>query len=219
MGKCVFNPRWLDRGEFPLLDWVTNSAQGKYHVHCQVCDCELNIGSGGISTLKAHMGLDKHTNNVERLAKRTNSMRNYVSMTPSGSPGNSSPTPGTSLGTASPAAAPVVRRPTTTIQAACRSVDVLKAEILWVLTTVKAHCSYNSNASLTESFKYMFTDSAIASAFTCGKDKSRYLLVHGIAPYVRNLLIKEIKISFPMFNNNTSMFPGLFITLEWYRLI
>ena len=93
MGKCVFNPRWLDRGEFPLLDWVTNSAQGKYHVHCPVCDCELNIGSGGISTLKVHMDLDKHTNNVERLAKHTNSMRNYVSMTPSGSPGNSSPAP------------------------------------------------------------------------------------------------------------------------------
>jgi hypothetical protein len=70
--------------------------------------------------------------------------------------------------------------------------DVLDAEILWTLKTVRNHASYKSNENIEKIFKRMFPDSAIASKFTCGERKTAYYAVFGIAPYLKNCLLENI---------------------------
>ena len=60
---------------------------------------------------------------------------------------------------------------------------ISKAEILWCLNVVIQHESYRSCEGLAELFGSMFPDSQIANKFSLGKDKVRYSIVYGLAPY------------------------------------
>ena len=42
-------------------------------------------------------------------------------------------------------------------------------------------------------FATIFPDSKIAASFTCGKDKTRYLVNHGICPWIKELLEAEVE--------------------------
>lgn len=71
------------------------------------------------------------------------------------------------------------------------NVATLKAEILWVFQTVSRHHSYTSNEDIHLVFQAMFPDSACASTFTCGRDKTAYLARFGVAPYLKKELISR----------------------------
>ncbi|GBO06919.1 hypothetical protein AVEN_148841-1 [Araneus ventricosus] len=70
--------------------------------------------------------------------------------------------------------------------------DVLDAEILWTLMTVKNHGSYKANEGIEKMSHRMFPDSAIASKFSCGGKKAAYYAAFGIAPYLENLLQENL---------------------------
>ncbi|XP_065677145.1 uncharacterized protein LOC136092602 [Hydra vulgaris] len=69
---------------------------------------------------------------------------------------------------------------------------VTKAEILWTLNVVMSHFSLRSCLNLNEIFKFMFSDSKIASKFALGKTKCGYLINFGLVPYYRDQLISEV---------------------------
>ena len=54
-------------------------------------------------------------------------------------------------------------------------------EIRWALQTVTKGHSKNLN-NITELFKVIFPDSWLAKMFTLGADKTRYIIIHDIAP-------------------------------------
>ena len=56
-----------------------------------------------------------------------------------------------------------------------------------------SHYSYKSSDDASRLFAAMFPDSAIASKFTCGKQKANYLLCHGLAPYFKELLLTTVR--------------------------
>ena len=60
-----------------------------------------------------------------------------------------------------------------------------KAEILWALKCVMSHFSFNSSTDITDIFKAMFSDSAIAQKMKFGPNKLSYLICFGIAPYFK----------------------------------
>ena len=68
-----------------------------------------------------------------------------------------------------------------------------KAEILWALKTVMSYFSYNSATDITDVFRAMFPDSAIAQKINCGSTKLSYLICFGIAPYFKQQLLNELK--------------------------
>ena len=71
--------------------------------------------------------------------------------------------------------------------------DTKKAEIHWVLKFVTRRFSNNSCLKLNDLFCAMFPDSRIAQSFKLGADKIIYAVNFGIAPYLRSLLVDEIK--------------------------
>jgi hypothetical protein len=69
-----------------------------------------------------------------------------------------------------------------------RCSQVIKAEIIWCLRTVMKDHSNSSNEDISLTFRSMFPDDQVVSNFTCGKDKTKYLVNYGIGPWVKELL-------------------------------
>lgn len=71
------------------------------------------------------------------------------------------------------------------------SEQVAKAETIWALKCVKANFSFASNNE--NVFKLMFTDSKIAANYNMCETKAKYVVQFGIAPYVQNVLVTDMK--------------------------
>ena len=56
-----------------------------------------------------------------------------------------------------------------------------------------SHFSYNSATDITDVFRAMFPDSAIAQKMNCGPTKLSYLICFGNAPYFKQKLLNELK--------------------------
>ena len=56
------------------------------------------------------------------------------------------------------------------------------AEVLWVMTVVTSHYSYNCTDA-EKLFQMMFPDSVIAKSFTCGERKCSYVVCDGLAAH------------------------------------
>ena len=56
------------------------------------------------------------------------------------------------------------------------------AEVLWVMTVVTSHYSYNCTDA-EKLFQRMFPDSVIATSFTCGERKCAYVVCYALAAH------------------------------------
>ena len=79
-----------------------------------------------------------------------------------------------------------------TIQHGVFTSQVFKAEIIWCFRTVMKDSSNSSNEDISLTFRSMFPDDKVVGYFTCGKDKTKYLVNHGIAPWIKELLFVEV---------------------------
>ena len=68
----------------------------------------------------------------------------------------------------------------------------LNAEVIWCLKVVNAHWSYNLSSDVATLFQCVFPDSEIASQFSMGKTKSRYMILYGLAPHFKSRLREAI---------------------------
>ena len=73
-----------------------------------------------------------------------------------------------------------------------RGSHVIKAEIIWCMRTVMKDHSNSSNEDISLTFRSMFPDDHVVANFTCGKDKTKYLVNYGIGPWVKELLNIQI---------------------------
>ena len=73
------------------------------------------------------------------------------------------------------------------------STNALQAEVLWTLKVISSHYSLRSCLGLKELFEVMFSDSEIAKSFKLSKTKCGYFINFGLAPYCKDLLVREIK--------------------------
>ena len=74
--------------------------------------------------------------------------------------------------------------------------QVVLAEILQVLHVVDANQSFASVGGDSERFKCMFPGSKVAAKYAQQADKLRYVIVYGLAPYVKELMLKDAKETF-----------------------
>ena len=70
--------------------------------------------------------------------------------------------------------------------------EVVKAETLHTLHFVDKNYSYSSSTQMSELYRIMFPDSAIAKSFTGGATKISYLVKHGLTPYFEERLKNNI---------------------------
>ena len=63
---------------------------------------------------------------------------------------------------------------------------VMQAELRWVLHTVEANKSFNSEDSVAKLFVAMFCDSEIVKKFSCGRKKAAYLLMFALLPHIKS---------------------------------
>ena len=73
--------------------------------------------------------------------------------------------------------------------------STIRAEILWTTKVVTSHFSLRSYLELNELFEIMFPDSRVAKSFQLSKTKCGYFITYGLAPYVKELLMKKIQSS------------------------
>lgn len=81
---------------------------------------------------------------------------------------------------------PGISRPATKDQ-------LLNAEILQALNIVDTNQSFSSSNGDSERFRRMFPDSQIAAKYSQEETKSKYVIQFGLAPYVKEELINEVK--------------------------
>jgi Domain of unknown function (DUF4371) len=70
--------------------------------------------------------------------------------------------------------------------------QVSKTEILAALKLIRYHQSFNSCAADNNLFKSMFPDSTIVQQYSMGASKAKYMIVFGIAPYIRSKIQADI---------------------------
>ena len=69
----------------------------------------------------------------------------------------------------------------------------MKAEIMWVLGVIMSNYSYRSCATKAKLFLKMFFDNEIAQNMKFRKTKCSYVLVHGIFPHFKDILMKSLQ--------------------------
>ena len=70
---------------------------------------------------------------------------------------------------------------------------IAKAEIIQALHVVESNRSFQSTDKDSERFKEQFPDSKIAAGYSMHANKTRYIIVYGIAPYVKDFIIHDAK--------------------------
>ena len=91
--------------------------------------------------------------------------------------------------------APVSANDGTLDNSVAKATAALDAEIHWCMKVVESHSSYRLCLNLKLLFQKMFPDSDIASKFAMSKTKCGYFITHGIAPFYKSGLLKEINLS------------------------
>ena len=171
-----FKDDWFTK--FTWLKKVNNPRKA----YCIVCASTFDVANGGYSALVSHDNGGGHIKLVTK--QKENRIGTYFNK---GSSSTASPSTSTSPDTQ---VASTAKPPSYII-----SDDVLEAEIVWCLHMVQSHLSYRSCDPMQSIFKRMFKTDPVAQGFQMMKDKSRYLIIYGIFPALKEELISRIKTS------------------------
>ena len=181
-GKCIFNNSWLEKPEYKT--WLQRNVSDVYTARCTMCYKNFSVASMGESAVKSHAKSRKHIDLLSiRISK--NVLGSYFNDKITS---EIAPRPQQSMALSVKSETSDIN----TIESHVAKNDVLDAEILWTLKTVKNHGSYKANENIEKIFHRMFPDSSIARKFSCGEKKTAYYAVFGIAPYLENLLQENL---------------------------
>ena len=70
---------------------------------------------------------------------------------------------------------------------------IAKAEIIQALHVVESNQLFRSTDKYSEKFREQFPDSKIAAGYSMHADKTRYIIVYGIPPFVKDFIIYDAK--------------------------
>ena len=180
-----FNSNWLELDEFkPWLEKGINTRTAR----CSVCRQSFDVSNMGKSAVVSHAKGKKHLEKINSknsmstlFFKNSGELKKVIVTTP----------PAEAACTNSHKSCSQTNNLTSLLLKS----TVTKAEILWCLKTVLSHSSFRSCENISKLFSVMFSDSDIAKSFSLGKTKCAYFINFGIAPYFRDLLLKELKSS------------------------
>ncbi|GFO10721.1 peptidase m20 domain-containing protein 2 [Plakobranchus ocellatus] len=177
---CVtFQDSWLQDPCFS--GWLKRSSSNS-EAHCSICKKNFDFKSMGRSALVSHMKGKKHLSLVSASNKSDKtSLLNFVCKN-KGSSQSQIPT-----------SSSVVPSPSNSLDNFISDSTVLLSEIWWCLRTAMNNHFTSSNADIDFYLKQMFPDVPIIQKFSCGYTKSSYMMSFGIAPYLRNVLVEQMR--------------------------
>ena len=173
--KTSFQDEWLQIEKYK--SWISKVPGQPFKAKCQLSMKDFDVGNMGKSSLDSHAGSKKHK---DRVKTRESMSTLYFDKNSSEAPSDSR----SSNSVSSP-----------TLDSMLKSVSVSHAEIRWVIKVVLSSSSFRSCLELNELFKAMFSDSAIASSFQLSKTKCSYYVNYGLAPFIKDLLAKDVRSS------------------------
>ena len=147
--------------------WLTGVVSDIYKAYCKVCCQEIKIKQNGKEKIKQHEKTSKHIKSLNDSSKQTT-----LSANPNGSVKLSQSTLQESL----------------TLQQ-----QIAKAEIIQALHVVESNKSFRSTDQDSKRFQKMFPDSKIASGYAMHADKTKYNIVYGLAPLVKEFIMDDVK--------------------------
>ena len=130
-------------------------------VHCKLSNKSFRIDGGGIAQVKSHQRSKSHKDRKQQWQHQSNDI--YCS---------------------------IKNREFITQNFCINSGSAVKAEILQALQYVECNYLFASAKKNSEIFKAMFPDSEIAKNYRQGETKVRYNIQFGIAPFIKDLLLK-----------------------------
>lgn len=139
---CVFNDKWLLDSAYK--DWLRRVPNDNHSAACLFCGNKpIKIGAMGESALKSHLQGNRHTTNAKKCGGKVKPQLtlNIISPNSSSSP-NTLPSgaPSSSSGSSSREVVPVSSLGSTVSNFVTRD-EVLDAEIIWTLPTIKNYHS------------------------------------------------------------------------------
>ena len=159
--------------------------------YCKLCRILLYISNMGIGAVKSHMK-SKQLNQIKKHKQSLfpQSITDFFGGTNKSAPTTNKSGKQVSSFVAIPEQTSVVSTvpvstPSTSL---IISVEVLHAEVLWVIKVITSHYLFSSCKDISCLFSKMFPDSQIAQSFSCGATKCAYLACFGIYPYFHELL-------------------------------
>ena len=198
-----FNQEWLSKEEYKR--WLMPVPEDMTKAKCRLCSKTFLLSNMGEIAIKSHASGKKHKTTVTHaygIGPVSDFFKFKKDQQPEMSMTLKFEEPSTSLLCGTEVRDMTIPPPPQQVQSTLRQQDVgkhalrkeqHKAEGLWALKCVMSHFFFNSTADITDIFRAMFPDSAIAIKMSCGPNKMSYLICFGIAPYFRQLLLAELK--------------------------
>lgn len=194
--QTTFQPDWVNDPLF--APWLEKVPQNPKVAKCKICCKIFNLSNMGRRAVTSHMNGDKHK-------KASNALIHSASLECFIKTENKSPQVAESRQTiTSLKSEPEVIKESCLVQhsnpgpsrfglqAFLLNDNVTKAEILWSVESVLTHTSLRTAGRCVSLFKIMFPDSEIAKKIQLQRDKIGYLIAYGIAPFLKNELLKKV---------------------------
>lgn len=179
-----FNHLWL--AETKYSSWLIADESNNRNAKCKLCMSVIQLSNMGKRALEAHCKTKKHLEGESARESSSVAMASWL-LRPSSS-SNSGVTSSASAGKETESVTE-----TSILKQVELNATVTKAEILWTLSTVKSHQSYNSTKHDSALFSAMFPDSEIAQKFSFSPHKCSYLACFGLSSYFEDLLLAQLK--------------------------
>lgn len=208
--KCYFKPEWLDNTIYSNWTWLRTVPGDRHRAFCTVCNKSFDIQNMGKAAIISH---EKRPAHISCLKAASSTKINHFlkpsvphptvssvittssSMHADVSPSDLSTLPSNEMSTIN------TELRTAPISAATK-IEVIKAEVIWALDSVKKHRSLRSCDDQTSIFQAMFKNNPIVENFQMAKDKLGYVVTFGLSPHFQKEILtrvhqsKEFSISF-----------------------
>ncbi len=193
---CTFQDSWVRHPDYKL--WVIPVKGNNLRAKCKLCDKILDVSTMGITALKSHNSGYKHCMKVQ--SHLHNRVPNFVtSVNHTGTSdqvnlmqGEMVPHLVNSQLAETTHSQAEITMPQVTVKNYVDKRKHIQSEMWWTLNTVDKNHSFSSNSDNNFLFGQMFPDSNHGAKFSCGETKSMYLSNHALAPYFKQLLLRNV---------------------------
>ena len=171
-----FQNSWLE--EFDCIGIVKNDSN---KFRCKVCNRTLSLSTEGRPAVVRHVDGGKHKETAktkEGFFTKSRPIDVFVVADSDSQP---------------VATVQELQQKQTTITQHVTTEDVLFAEIVWVLQTVKNGFSFSSCDGMGDNFRRMFKGNEVAQKFKLGRTKIGYVVNYGLGPYFKELMIESVR--------------------------
>ena len=149
--------------------WLAPVKTDIYQSYCKVCQTSITTKQNGTDKLKQHERTSKHKDALQSRSSQSSlvSCNETLKMSKS-----------------------------TLEERLDLNQEVIAAEVYQALHVVATNQSFSSTNSDSKRFKKMFPRCEIAELYSQHANKTKYVIVYGIAPYVKKLLMEDVKDTF-----------------------